>query len=115
MARVVARLRTLGEVAVPTAGTAVPLSATQLFVKQAIVQFVAGNVGNIFIGESGVTSSNGIVLNASGPVFTLSAEDSLADEDDCVFDLSQVFINAANNGDKVRVAYIDIASVQYGR
>lgn len=43
----------------------------------------------------------------------LSADDSEADEDDVVWDLNKIFVDADNGGDKVYLSYYTLDSVKY--
>lgn len=113
MSRVKLALKTLTEVSVVTAGTPVPLSATSLLVLNASVQFADTNTGDIYVGESDVAINKCLVLNGSTPSLNLEAEDTAADEDAVVFDLADIYIDAANSGDKVRVAYTLLEAIAY--
>jgi hypothetical protein len=113
MAKLTLQLKVLSDVAVATAGVPVPLSGTSLLVRQAVIQYDGGNTGDIFVGESDVTQTKCLVLNSTSPSLALEAEDTVADEDNVFFDLADVYIDAANNGDKVKVAYVELASKEY--
>lgn len=106
-------LKTLPKVVVATAGTPVPLSATELLVIQATIQYNGLNAGDIYIGEADVTANKCLVLNGSTPALALEGEDTVADEDKVVFDLNKVYVDAANNGDSVFVAYTEFTGMRY--
>lgn len=103
----------LGEVVVTTAGTAVPLSATELRVMSVTIQWDSGNVGPVYVGRSDVSGVLSLHIDSTQPSITISAEDSVADEDMISLDLAQIYIDAANNGDKVRVAYLEYERKEY--
>jgi len=105
MAKIKLGLKALAQVPVAAAGTPVPLSATSLEVTQAVIQWDPNNTGDVYIGESDVTATKCLVLNAGTPAIQLDAEDTMADEDKIVFDLADVYVDAANSGDKVNIAY----------
>lgn len=113
MAMIKLRLVSVTPVTVTTAGTRVPLSGTSLKVSYLLIQKHESNTGVIYIGDSTVASSNGIVIGSSLPSLVMSADDTEADEDKAYFDLSEIYIDASVNGDKVRIAYIEQASTTY--
>lgn len=79
-----------GQQSVSTAGTAEALNGgTSLTVKSITIKADGGNGGNIYVGDSSVTSSNGFVLSSGESV-------SLA-----IDDVSTVFIDADNSGEGV--------------
>lgn len=82
-----------GQDSVSTAGTAVALNGgTSLAVPDGAslaVRADGGNAGNIYVGDSSVTSSNGFVLGA-GESVTLN-----------VTDVTDVSIDSDNNGEGV--------------
>jgi len=93
-----------GSVTVTAAGTAVPLSAgTSLASKAAawvLIQAGRNNTGRIFVGDSTVSSSSfGLELGAGD---SLSMPPCLAPN---TYNLSSIFVNAANNGDLVTFLY----------
>jgi len=113
MAEVKLQMVTMAPVTVTTAGTRVPLTGSSLKVSYLIIQKHETNADVIYIGDSSVDSSNGIVIGSSLPSLVMSADDTEADEDKCYFDLSEIYIDAASNGDKVRIAYIKQVSTTY--
>lgn len=58
-----------GQKTVTTAGTRVTLASSQALTSGVKIKALSGNTGNIFVGNSTVSSSNGYVLKASEEVF----------------------------------------------
>ena len=84
---------------VAAAGTRVQFTTTGTPVRWAKFRARAGNGGKIYLGDNGVSSSNGYELNASE---TLEVELP----DGVVFDLSQFWTDSGANGDKVDVFFM---------
>ena len=80
---------TADQVDVPSAGTAVQLSATSVPIESVIIKALAGNSGMIYVGGSDVDSSNG---------FELDAGESMAFDFN---DLSEIWVDTSNSGDDV--------------
>lgn len=82
-----------GQTTVATAGTAVQLSSTNVPDMSGVyIKALSTNTGSVYIGNDGaddVTSSNGYELEAGESIFI---NESL---------LSKIYVDAANNGDKV--------------
>jgi len=78
-----------GQVSVTTAGTAVALASSSVSISKVTIKANAGNTGDIFVGDSGVTSSNGLILAAGESV------------DVSIDDLNKVYIDSATNGDGI--------------
>ena len=78
---------------VTTAGTAEPLSDAPVGFTEVLIQAEFGNTGNVFIGNSDVDSTNGIVL-IQGATIEIQGGD-----------LNTIYIDSANNGDGVRLFY----------
>ena len=83
-----------GQTSVTTAGTAVPLSTTSTSILSVTVKANIGNVGNIFIGGSTVSSSVGFILGQG---------DGISLE---INNLTKVYIDAANNADGCSYIYV---------
>ena len=96
------KLTTTAAITVAAAGTAVTVSAINRAVSSVIIQAEDGNTGNIFVGDSTVDSSNGIILTP-GEATEISGDDRRSGLDELI--LSDVFVDAATNGDAVRVAF----------
>lgn len=97
------KLRTSSVVTVASAGTAQPLSATSVLATDIIIMADHANGGRIFVGDSTVSSTTGQFL-AAGESLTISTATVRGTADD--FDLADIYVDAATNGDKARVAYI---------
>lgn len=94
---------------ISAAGTAERLIASSTITAEAVIQAHPDNAGNIFIGGSDVDSSNGYILEP-GDSFSIASLRHLhiGDvEDDPQIDLTDVWIDSAQNNDGVRVAYIE--------
>ena len=85
---------------VVTAGTAVPLSATQIAAAWVFVQAKAANTGKIHVGSSAVSStSKQVELSATdGYTFPTSSVPN-------IYDLQEIFIDADNDGEGAWVGY----------
>lgn len=103
MAKISVGLQTIAEKTVAAAGTAEPLTATALETTSVVIQARQSNVGDVYIGDSTVAAGNGVVLNASNPTMTISVDDTFADEDRAVLNLADIYIDADNTGDGVRI------------
>jgi hypothetical protein len=89
---------------VTTAGTRVALSSSQLLTEAFTIRAKAANTGNIFVGDSTVTSSTGMFLAAGE-----SNEKEAKPTNRGVlkqFDLAKVYLDASSNGDGVIVEYL---------
>ena len=78
---------------ITTSGTAEALAASTTAIKYVIITAKSTNTGNVYIGGSGVTTSNGHPL-AAGESVTLWIDD-----------LSEVEADVDNNGEGVRMIY----------
>lgn len=94
----------LPDVTVSTAGTRVQLSATATPVSTVIITAKAANSGKIYVGDDTVAAGTGTEL-AAGSSLAVSADMSGRPGGE-EFVLSDFYIDAATNGDKVAVAYI---------
>lgn len=113
MARITLAPVTVADKAVTSAGTRVALAATSTLVRQVVIQWHPSNVGNVYIGDSSVDSTHGLILNSSNPSISFSAEDSVADEDNCFFDLSTIYIDSVNSADAVKMLYFTVSDKSY--
>lgn len=90
-----------GQKTVTTAGTAVPLSATELRINGPLmVKALLANTNNVYVGNDGagdVTSGNGVELDA-GESIVFSY----------VGDLQKVFLDADTNGEGVSWVMLEI-------
>lgn len=78
---------------VTTAGTQVPLSATSIGIVEVTIQAKFANTNNIYVGNSDVSSTNGLVLIA-GATVTLTGGD-----------LNDIYIDSDTNGEGVTFLY----------
>lgn len=78
-----------GQTNVTTAGTQVALASSQAILSGVTVKAKSTNTGLIYVGATGVTSSNGFILSAGDSVFLEVAN------------LSTVFLNSSVNGEGV--------------
>lgn len=95
------RPTSVSAVAVATAGTRVQASATSKTAPTIIFQADSANTGNMYIGDSSVAAANGISLSA-GQIMSFSADPRPMGGTD-ELDLSDFYIDAAVNGESVRV------------
>lgn len=72
-----------------TAGTAIALSDTSVSIQGVVIIANSGNTGNVFVGDSGVDSSNGAIV-PPGAALPLDIDD-----------LSKVFVDGENTDDGV--------------
>lgn len=102
----------LGQVTVTTAGTRVKLSASSRLARTVIIQALASNTGDVYIGDVTVSSTLGYIL-VKGTAITINADLNNEDEDTTYVDLTLMYADAANNGDKVQITVLDIVAVDY--
>ena len=81
---------------VTSGGTAERVSSSDLLVRWAQVRARAGNVGDVFIGDATVSSSDP----------ALAAGDSLILRGDPFINLFDIFVDAATDGEGIDVWYI---------
>jgi hypothetical protein len=93
--------KTLGEVTVTTAGTRVQITSSDITAVAVVIQALPTNTGNIFVGDSTVASTNGLILTP-GDIIVIDPEEENE------LNLSDVYVDAATNADKVRVAYMTV-------
>jgi hypothetical protein len=93
----------LGYVTIATAGTPVVLTATPTYTPCCKIQAATTNAGVVYVGGNDLDATHrgdelppGAALEITGPQIG-GTEDE--------FDLAQVKVDAANNGDKVIVSY----------
>ena len=82
-----------GTVNIDVAGTQEPLSTTSIPSFEVIVTAVSGNAGNVFVGDSTVSSTTGIVL-AAGDSVTVPIDD-----------VAKLWVDSAQNNDDVSFFY----------
>lgn len=74
---------------VTTAGTAVSLGSSQSLNDGVVIKANEANTGNIYVGDSSVSSSNGLVLEAGESVMV------------GIDDVSKVYIDSDNDGEGI--------------
>lgn len=89
---------------VATSGTRERLSATSILATSVIIQGLAGNTGNIYVGGSDVSSALCMVELDAGVAITLSAAD-LGPEAGLI-DIKDIWIDAGTSADGVNVGYL---------
>ncbi len=87
--------------AVAAAGTAVPLAASKKIVRKLMIAAYVDNTSDIFLGDSSVDAATGFVL---APGVAIKIEDLLYNSRD-VYDLNEIYIDAAVNDEFVTVIY----------
>lgn len=99
---------TLPVVTVTTAGTAVPLSATQIFASTIVIEADTLNTGNIYWGgvDVSATKGNTLVAEQSNTLTADLLRYDLSHGNNQKLDLSQIYVDADTNGNKVRVSYM---------
>ena len=89
-------LRNQGSKAVTTASTAEPLAATSIGFREITIQAKLSNTDAIFIGNSAVDSTNGIILYSTQSInLTIGG------------DLNDLYIDSAINGEGVQFFYTE--------
>lgn len=92
-----------GVATVATATTAVALASTDTWAIGLSLAAPAGNTGVVYLGDSTVAAANGRVIAAGG---TLNFADLVGkDLASAKINLKNVYVDAANNGDKLTFAY----------
>ena len=93
-------------ITVSSAGTAVQVTTTPTPFVWAIFHNAPGNSGNVYIGDADVASTNGLSLQritgAANHLDEIKFDGKLFAEDPPM-DLSDFYVNAATNGDKIEV------------
>ena len=69
------------------------------------VKALPGNAGVVYFGDVTVAAANGYVL-AAGAELVLDSSDHWDQSNMPEFDLSQLYVDAATNGDKVSILYV---------
>lgn len=97
------KLKQLTPITITTAGTRVQVSATQLLATSVIFQSDPLNTGKVYIGDSAVTSVNGLAL-AAGESCSITPEAVRGNFTD--IDLSDIWVDSSVNANVVRVSYL---------
>ena len=96
------KLTTLTNVTITTAGTAVQVSSSAIMVNAVFVQAHENNRGNVYIGDSNVSATQGIAIGPGQPFqYSGHPQIQLLGE----FLLSDVWVDSAEDADEVRVSY----------
>jgi hypothetical protein len=95
-----------GSKTVTTAGTSVALVASSTWARGLRLAAPAGNAGAVYLGDSGVASTNGLAL-APGDIVSFT---EIFGVEDGAVNLANVYVDAATNGDKVTFAYLEPVS-----
>jgi len=93
---------TLTKVNVATAGTEVALASTDIYASTIIFQADEANAGRVFIGDSNVSATRGLSLDA-GEMLVVSADASGRNGEE--FNLRDWYVDAAQNNEDVQVTY----------
>ncbi len=93
----------LATVVTTTAGTPVAVSNSSLLVSSVIFYGDSTNTGNVYFGDQTVTTSNGIPI-AKNQGWPISFDNQYGNNN--IIDLSTIYFDSDNTGNKVRVAYI---------
>ncbi len=91
-------------VTVSTAGTAVALSSTSKLVSCLAIYALSSNTNFVYVGDSGVDSTNGMPLKPEGSIDIESQND--ANGKLIEVDISEIYVDADTNGNEVRVTYL---------
>ncbi len=113
MASVKTKLIPIQQLNVAAAGTRVQANGgTSRHATTVIIQALTGNTGNVYIGDSTVASTLGLML-APGASITLNADTDLENEDKTYIDVADIWVDAATNANKVNILVVDIVSINY--
>lgn len=96
-----------GQKTVATAGTQLALVSSSTWARTLRLTAPASNAGLVYIGDSNVDSSTGIAI-AAGDTLSFSDLLSAQNGDIPLINLASVYVDAANNGDKITFAYLDV-------
>ncbi|MDQ3024113.1 MAG: hypothetical protein M3R04_07000 [bacterium] len=97
------KLVTVGDVTVTTAGTRVRVTATETQCESIIFQGHPSNTGYIYFGDTLVSATRGTALEAKQAGTVAPAKEGEGGE---LMDLSDFWVDASVNGEKVKVSYI---------
>lgn len=98
----------LSPVTVSNAGTRVQITSSDIAASGIIFQANPANTGRTYIGDSTVTSSNGMSLGP-GEIFSVSSQ-SLDGVMDAEINLSDYWVDADVSGNSVRIQYLTVRS-----
>jgi hypothetical protein len=86
-----------------------------LLVSNLTVQWDPNNSGDVYLGDINVAAGRGIILNASNPQANIVVDNDPTDPSRKVMDVSKWYVDAANDGDQVKLMYLDVESVDYNK
>lgn len=98
----------LSPVSVVTAGTPVQITPTKLGCSGIVFQAHPSNSGKIYVGDSTVTSANGISIGP-GESFAISSQ-SIDGNMDAELILSDYWVDADTSGNIVKIQYLTVRS-----
>lgn len=96
------KVQTLSPVIVASAGTAVQVDSNETPVSSLILQAQDSNTGSLFVGDSTVTSTNGLEV-VPGATIEITG-DSFGRGQSNEIILSDIYVNATTSGDRARAA-----------
>jgi len=100
--------RPLAPVTVSVAGTRVQITSSASGCGGIIFQANSANTGKIYVGDSTVTSSNGIAIGP-GESYTIASQ-SLDGVMDAELILSDYYLDADTSGNSCRIQYLTVRS-----
>lgn len=98
-----AKLKTIAEVTVTTAGTRVPLSATSVYAYGVSVQSLRTNTGYQYIGDVTVSSANGYEFGPSDVAEIEPPAGTSGGREPSQVDLKEIYVDSTTNNAKFRV------------
>lgn len=110
----VAKLVTLGTVTVATSGTPVQVFPDSSFpngkpvISSILIRALSGNAAQIYVGDENVDAATERGDQLSANSSRAYSGDSQKTGGTMIFDLENVWIDAASNGDGVDVCYIEV-------
>lgn len=98
----IAKLYTLSPVTINTAGTREAISGSSVLCYSVIISADKLNTGNVYVGDSSVSSSNGEEL-AAGESIILTADELF--NGNIEIDLADIYVDTQTNNNVVRIQY----------
>ena len=90
---------------VATAGTRVQLSTTDLFVSSLYLEALKTNTGDIFVGDSTVSSTAYMACIAAREGFNIAADLVDGANSKVLINLKNLYVDSSVNGEKVQLTY----------
>lgn len=97
------KLTTVADVTVTTAGTRVQVTATSTLCESILFQGHPSNTGKVYVGDSNVSATRGTSLDAK---IGYTVASNPKGDGSHLFDLSDYWVDAQTNGEKVKVSYV---------